>query len=67
MEQFSASAARSDKSNAERFITGNVPGIPRHTGHVAEFGGKPNFVEQPQNNFVRVSNCTCTSRPTTIL
>ena len=48
---------------ASRFITGSEPGIPMHTGHVWVFGGAPNFVLQRQNNFVRVSNCTWTSKP----
>src|SRR5271168_1748414 len=44
---------------------GSAPGNPRHTGHVFEFGASPKFVEQPQNAFVRVSSCACTSRPIT--
>jgi len=56
--QLSASAARSASWNAWRFITGSDPGKPRQTGHVAEFGGKPNCVEHPQNSFVFVSNWT---------
>jgi hypothetical protein len=27
-----------------------------HTGHVAEFGGSPKSVRQPQNSFVRVES-----------
>ena len=65
--QFSASAARIASSNALRFITGNTPGIPRQTGQVAEFGGKPNWFRQPQNSFVRVSSWTWTSSPTTVV
>jgi hypothetical protein len=37
-------------------MTGNEPGIPRHTGHVAEFGGKPNLFKQPQKSLVLVNN-----------
>ncbi len=47
-------------------MTGNTPGMPMQTGQVAEFGGRPNFVLQPQNSFVCVSNCTWTSRPITM-
>ncbi len=32
--------------------------MPMQMGQVAEFGGSPNCVLHPQNNFVRVSNCT---------
>src|SRR5262245_29903580 len=48
-------------------MTGSEPGRPRHTGHVAEFGGRPNLFRHPQNNFVFVSNWTWTSSPITIL
>src|SRR5262245_6573924 len=60
-------AARIASWNAVRFITGSEPGIPRHTGHVAVFGGWPNLLRHPQNSFVAVSNWTCTSNPITIL
>src|SRR5436309_7002180 len=66
MVQFSAVAARSASSNARRFMTGSEPGKPRHTGHVAELGGRPNCVLQPQNSFVLVRSCTWTSRPMTM-
>src|SRR4029077_15382002 len=67
MVQWSASAARSARRNACSFITGSEPGRPRHTGHVAEFGGRPNLLRHPQNSLVLVSNWTCTSSPITIL
>jgi hypothetical protein len=41
-------------SKARLFITGKTPGMPMQTGQVEEFAGKPNFVLQPQNNFVFV-------------
>src|ERR1700730_19346227 len=66
MVQFRAVAARSASSKARRFMTGSEPGRPRHTGHVAEFGGSPNCVLQPQNSFVFVRSCTWTSRPMTM-
>jgi hypothetical protein len=47
-------------------MTGNTPGMPMQMGQVAELGGNPNCVLQPQNNFVRVSSCTWTSRPMTV-
>jgi hypothetical protein len=37
-------------------MTGNTPGKPMHTGQVAELGGSPNCVLQPQNSFVRVKS-----------
>ena len=58
MEQFNANAARSDNSNALRFMTGNTPGIPKQTGHTCELGDDPNLVLHPQKSFVLVSNCT---------
>src|SRR5262249_31786795 len=64
--QLRAMAALRASSNAVRFITGNTPGMPMHTGQVAEFGGSPNWVLHPQNNLVRVSNWTWTSSPTTM-
>jgi hypothetical protein len=54
ISQFRATAVFSDNSNANRFITGKLPGVPVHTGHVCVFGGAPNFVLQPQNSFVSV-------------
>ena len=45
--------------------TGNVPGMPRHTGHTCVFGGAPKAVGQPQKIFVRVSSCAWISRPMT--
>jgi hypothetical protein len=39
-------------------MTGSTPGMPMHTGQVAELGGRPNCVLHPQNNFVRVRSCT---------
>ncbi len=36
-------------------------------GHVCVFGSAPNRVLHPQNSFVRVSNCTWTSRPMMIV
>jgi hypothetical protein len=56
--QLRARAAFKASSKACRFITGSTPGMPMQIGHVAEFGASPNSVLQPQNNFVRVSNCT---------
>ena len=47
-------------------MTGNTPGMPMQIGHVAELGGRPNWVEHPQNSLVRVSNWTWTSRPMTM-
>ena len=44
-------------------MTGKTPGMPMHTGHVAEFGGSPNLVLQPQKSLVRVNSCTWTSKP----
>ena len=41
--QLRARAALSASSKARRFMTGSVPGMPMHTGHVAELGGKPNL------------------------
>jgi hypothetical protein len=37
-------------------MTGSTPGMPMQMGQVAELGGKPNFVLQPQKSFVLVSN-----------
>ncbi len=47
-------------------MTGKTPGMPIHTGQVAELGGKPNLVLQPQKSLVRVKSCTWTSRPMTM-
>src|SRR5512142_3024008 len=63
--QLSACAASTAYSTACRFITGNAPGSPRHTGHTLVFGGLPNCVEQPQKIFVCVSSWTWTSSPIT--
>src|SRR5205823_5272855 len=53
-------------STATRFMTGNTPGMPRHTGHTWEFGGAPNLVLHPQKSLLFVSSWTWTSSPTTI-
>src|SRR5208282_600987 len=58
--------ALSARSKARRFMTGRTPGIPVQTGHVAELGGRPNCVLQPQNSLVQVRSWTWTSRPMTI-
>ena len=65
MVQLRARAARRARSKARRFMTGRVPGRPMQTGQVAELGGRPNCVEQPQNSLVFVSSWTWTSRPMT--
>src|SRR6267154_514599 len=62
----SPSAALVASSTALSFRTGNAPGSARHTGQVLTLGAAPKSVEQPQNAFVRVLSCTCTSSPTTI-
>ncbi len=43
------------------------PGMPVHTGQVCVLGWLPNAVEQLQNSFDCVCNCTWTSKPMTIL
>src|SRR4051794_22521720 len=63
MRQLRASAALRESRKARRFITGSTPGMPTHTGHVAELGGRPKVVAQPQKSFVLVRSCTWTSRP----
>jgi hypothetical protein len=62
-----ASAARTARSKAWRFITGSDPGRPRQVGQTCVLGGAPNFVEHPQKSFVFVSSWTCTSRPMTVV
>ena len=66
MWQLSARAALTDSSKARRFMTGSTPGMPKQTGQVAELGGRPNSVVQPQNSLVFVSSWTWTSRPMTM-
>jgi hypothetical protein len=39
-----------------RFITGKTPGMPMQIGQVAEFGGNPKRVLQPQKSLVAVSS-----------
>ena len=63
ISQFSATAVFSASSNARRFITGSVPGMPMQTGQVCVFGGAPNRVLHPQNSLLSVASCTWTSRP----
>jgi hypothetical protein len=46
-------------------MTGSAPGNPKQTGHVDELGGNPKSARHPQNNFVRVSSWTWTSKPMT--
>src|ERR1700753_3709724 len=41
--------------------------MPMQTGQVCVFGGAPNLVLQGQNSLLAVSNCTCTSRPMTVI
>jgi hypothetical protein len=36
-----------------------------HIGQTCEFGGAPNFVEQPQKSFVAVASSECISSPIT--
>ena len=50
-------------STAFSFITGSTPGMPRHTGQTIEFGRASYSTSHPQNIFVRVARCMCTSRP----
>src|SRR5271167_2652321 len=63
--QLMAVAASTANSTARLFSTGSAPGRPRQTGQMLVFGGAPNFAEQPQKAFVRVSSCTWTSSPIT--
>jgi hypothetical protein len=56
ISQFRATAVLTDNWNAVRFITGNAPGKPMHTGHVCVFAGMPNFVLQLQNILLSVSS-----------
>jgi hypothetical protein len=63
--QPSASAARSASVTARREGTGSAPGSARQTGQTSVFGCAPKRFAQPQNSFVRVSSCACTSRPIT--
>src|SRR4051794_27385988 len=51
---------------ASRLSRGSVPGCPREIALTWVFGSFPKAVASPQNSFVLVSNCACTSRPTTI-
>ena len=65
ISQSRAIAARRASSTAFRFITGKVPGIPQHTGHM-ELLGAANVVSttaQEQNIFDLVESSTCTSNP----
>ena len=50
---------------ASRFRTGSVPGKPRQTGQVAEFGGAPTVTGESQNIFERVFSWAWTSSPMT--
>ena len=53
-------------STARRLMTGSVPGRPRQTGQVREFGGASSMsVEQPQNIFEAVLSWTWISMPMT--
>jgi hypothetical protein len=49
---------RTADSTAERFRTGSVPGIPRQTGSVAEFGSAPNAADDQEKIFDRVASWT---------
>ena len=64
-----AIAARKESSIAFWLITGNVPGIPQHTGQVEILGGEIvlSTTAQEQNIFERVDSSTCTSKPISIL
>src|ERR1700675_1265746 len=47
-------------------MTGSTPGMPVQISHTLEFGGSPSWpTAHPQNIFVRVRGCTCTSIPMT--
>ena len=48
-----------------RFRTGRVPGNPRQTAQVAEFGSAPTVTGHGQKILERVSSCAWTSRPMT--
>ena len=52
-------------SDESAFVTGSVPGCPRHTGQVCVLGSSPKESEQPQNIFVRVLSWTWISTPMT--
>src|SRR5512138_1873036 len=52
-------------STAARLSTGSVPGSARSTAHACVFGGAPKAVDAPENALLRVSSCTCVSRPIT--
>src|SRR5687768_16289433 len=67
MLQFRATAVLRASSYARRFITGNEPGMPMHTGQVWVFGSAPNRVLQRQNSLLSVASWTCTSRPMTVV
>src|SRR5271154_5349340 len=65
ISQLMAVAASTANSTARLLSTGSAPGSPRQTGQMLVFGGAPNFAEQLQKAFVRVSSCTWTSSPIT--
>jgi hypothetical protein len=50
---------------AWRLVTGNVPGKPRQTGHVAELAGAPTMTGHEQKSFDRVWSWAWTSSPMT--
>src|SRR6266542_1276269 len=64
--RFNACEAFTAYSTACRFRTGSAPGIPRQTGHTFVLGPEPKTLGQPQKILLRVSSCTCTSRPITV-
>jgi len=54
--QWRATAVRSARRKASRFITGRAPGRPMQTGQVCVLGGAPNCVLHRQKSLVRVCN-----------
>src|SRR6185295_10132388 len=56
---------RTAASTAARFSTGNVPGIPRHTGSVEVLGSAPNAADDHEKIFDRVERWVWISRPMT--
>ena len=56
---------RTADHTAAWFSTGNVPGRPRQTGSVAEFGSAPNAADDHEKILDLVASWECTSNPIT--
>src|SRR3990167_4251405 len=51
---------------ASLFKTGKTPGKAKSIAHACVFGSAPKAVDAPENIFVLVASCTCTSKPITV-